>query len=168
MLSPGTKAPDFTLEDQHGREVSLASLLRDGPLILYFYPADFTPGCTAEACMLRDLQTDIQRAGLRVVGISPQDRDSHSRFKQQYNLPFQLLSDPLKKVTKLYDLDGPLGFGVRRGTYLVDTRGNIEDGVLADFRISRHEEFIRKAVAMQRAMQTGSQAATPPGTRASR
>jgi peroxiredoxin Q/BCP len=168
MLSPGTQAPDFTLEDQQGREVSLASLLRDGPLILYFYPADFTPGCTAEACMLRDLQTDIQRAGLRVVGISPQDRDSHNRFKQQYNLNFQLLSDPVKKVTKLYDLDGPLGFGVRRGTYLIDNKGVIEDAVLADFRISRHEEFIRKAVAMRRALQTGSQAATPPGTRASR
>jgi peroxiredoxin Q/BCP len=168
MLSPGTKAPDFTLEDQHGHEVSLSSLLRDGPLILYFYPADFTPGCTAEACMLRDLQTDIQRAGLRVVGISPQDRESHSRFREQYNLPFQLLSDPVKKVTKLYDLDGPLGFGVRRGTYLVDGRGMIEDGVLADFRISRHEEFIRKAVAMRRAMQTGSQAASPPRTPASR
>jgi peroxiredoxin Q/BCP len=162
MLSPGTQAPDFTLEDQFGRETSLTALLRDGPLILYFYPADFTPGCTAEACMLRDLQTDIQRAGLRVVGISPQDRDSHSRFRQQHNLPFQLLSDPMKHVVKLYDVDGPLGFGVRRGTYLVDQHGRIEDAVLADFRISRHEEFIRKAVAMRRALQTGSQAATPP------
>jgi thioredoxin-dependent peroxiredoxin len=160
MLQPGTQAPDFTLEDQYGHEVTLAKLLDEGPLILYFYPADFTPGCTAEACMLRDLHTDIQLAGLRVVGISPQDRDSHSRFKQQHDLPFTLLSDPDKKVIKLYDLDGPLGFGVRRGTYLLSPHGTIEDGVLADFRIGRHEEFIRRAVVMLRGLETGAQPPT--------
>lgn len=162
MLSPGTRAPDFRLQDQYGREITLTALLTDGPFILYFYPADFTPGCTAEACMLRDLQTEIQRAGLRVVGVSPQDRESHSRFKQQYNIPYPLLSDTDKAVIKAYDVDGPFGFGVRRGTYLIDANGKIEDGVLADFRIGRHEEFIRRAVALRRQLQTGSQATTPP------
>jgi peroxiredoxin Q/BCP len=90
MLKPGDRAPEFTLHDQDGRERSLTSLLGDGALILYFYPADFTPGCTAEACTLRDLHTDILRAGLRVVGISPQEPDSHREFRAKYNLPFTL------------------------------------------------------------------------------
>jgi peroxiredoxin Q/BCP len=151
MLSPGIRAPEFTLKDQNGRDQSLNALLRDGALILYFYPADFTPGCTAEACTLRDLQTDILRAGLHVVGVSPQDQDSHKRFKEKHSLPFTLLSDPEKKVIRLYDVDGPLGFGVRRATFLIDQRGTIKDSVLADFRIQRHEEFVRRAVAVRRA-----------------
>ncbi len=151
MLAAGTRAPDFTLRDHLGREQSLAGLLSHGPLILYFYPADFTPGCTAEACSLRDLQTDIQRAGLRVVGISPQTPESHKRFREKYALPFPLLSDPLKRVIRDFDLDGPLGIGVRRGTYLIDQSGVIQDGVLADFRIGKHEAFVRKAVELRRA-----------------
>jgi len=151
MLTPGSPAPDFTLQDHNGREQSLTALLGDGPLILYFYPADFTPGCTAEACTLRDLQTDIQRAGLRIVGVSPQTVESHQRFRQKYSLPFTLLSDPDKKVIRQYMVDGPLGIGVRRGTYLIDQRGKIQDAVLADFRIGRHEDFVRKAVEVRRA-----------------
>lgn len=151
MLTPGTRAPDFSLEDESGRIRSLRELLGGGALILYFYPADFTPGCTAEACSLRDLHTDIRRAGLQVAGVSPQDSASHRRFKDQYKLPFTLLSDPDKRVIRLYDVDGPLGFGVRRGTYLIDQQGTIQDAVLADFRIGRHEEFVRKASALRRA-----------------
>ena len=150
MLSPGTRAPEFTLKDHSGREQSLTGLLAHGPLILYFYPADFTPGCTAEACSLRDLQTDIQRAGLQVVGVSPQDTASHKRFRDKYSLPFTLLSDPDKAVIRRYDLDGPLGIGVRRGTYLVDQAGMIQDAVLADFRIGRHEQFVRHAAELRR------------------
>lgn len=151
MLSPGSPAPDFVLKDHVGREQSLTALLGDGPLILYFYPADFTPSCTAEACALRDLQTDLQRAGLRVVGVSPQSVDSHQRFRQKYSLTFTLLSDPDKKVIRQYDVDGPLGISVRRATYLIDQRGNIQDAVLADFRVSRHEDFVRKAAQVRRA-----------------
>ncbi|NJO12241.1 MAG: peroxiredoxin [Gammaproteobacteria bacterium] len=155
MLSPGTRAPDFTLRDHAGHEQSLRGLLAHGPLILYFYPADFTPGCTAEACLLRDLHTDIQHAGLHVVGISPQDAESHRRFRDKYSLPFTLLSDPDKAVTKLYGLNGPLGIGVRRGTYILDQAGVIQDAVLADFRIGRHEEFVRNAVAARRNGKSG-------------
>ena len=150
MLKPGDRAPEFTLQDQLGRERSLTSLLGDGALILYFYPADFTPGCTAEACTLRDLHADIQRAGLRVVGVSPQYPQSHRKFRDKYNLPFTLLSDPDKTVIKMYDVDGPLGLGVRRATFLVDQGRVIQDAVLADFRIGRHEEFVRKAVALRK------------------
>ena len=134
MLTPGERAPEFTLPDQDNRERSLTSLLGDGPLILYFYPADFTPGCTAEACTLRDLHTEIQHAGLRVVGVSPQEPDSHRRFRDKYTLPFTLLSDPDKTVIRMYDVNGPLGIGVRRATYLVDQARMIQDAVLADFR----------------------------------
>lgn len=150
MLKPGDRAPEFTLPDQDGRDRSLTSLLGDGPLILYFYPADFTPGCTAEACTLRDLHTDIQHAGLRVVGISPQSAASHKRFQEKYNLPFLLLADPGKTVIAMYDVDGPFGIGVRRATFLVDQARTIQDAVLADFRISRHEEFVRNAVALRK------------------
>ena len=120
MLAPGSRAPEFTLPDQDGRDRSLTSLLSDGSLILYFYPADFTPGCTAEACSLRDLHADIQRAGLRVVGVSPQNAESHKRFAQKYGLKYTLLADPDKTVIKMYDVDGPFGIAVRRATYLID------------------------------------------------
>src|SRR5512139_891108 len=146
MLDIGKRAPDFTLEDQEGKQHTLKSLLEKGPLILYFYPADFTPGCTKEACTFRDLQKDLVKARLRVVGISPQDADSHRRFAEKHDLNFPLLADPDKRVVKAYDLDGPLGFGVRRGTYLIGKDGTIRDSVLADLRIGAHEAFVKKAL----------------------
>jgi len=146
MLENGSKAPAFELADQDGRKHSLKSLLADGPLILYFYPADFTPGCTREACSFRDLHQELMKAKLRVVGVSPQDVASHRKFADQHGLNFTLLADPDKKVVKAYDLDGPLGFGVRRGTYLIGTDGVIRDSVLADLRIGAHEAFVRQAI----------------------
>ena len=146
MLASGRKAPDFELPDQDGRKHTLKSLLKDGPLILYFYPADFTPGCTKEACSFRDLHQELLKAKLRVVGVSPQDVDSHRRFAEKHDLNFPLLADPDKTVVKAYDLDGPLGFGVRRGTYLIDKDGTIRDSVLADLRIGAHEAFVKKAL----------------------
>jgi len=147
MLKNGTQAPEFNLEDQQGRRHTLRSLIQPGPVILYFYPADFTPGCTKEACSFRDLQKDLVAANLRVVGVSPQDAESHQRFAAKHNLNFVLLADPYKKTIKAYDLDGPLGFGVRRGTYLIGTDGRIKDGVLADLRISEHEAFVKRALS---------------------
>lgn len=149
MLDTGDEAPDFRLTDADGREKTLSGLLESGPLILYFYPADFTPGCTREACSIRDLHDSISSAGLTVAGISPQDTDSHRRFREQYRLPFTLLSDPDKAVIRRYDVDGPLGIGVRRATYLVDQDRRIRDAVLADIRIGRHTAFIEKAVALR-------------------
>jgi peroxiredoxin Q/BCP len=146
MLAKGTQAPEFELSDQDGRRHTLKSLLAGGPLILYFYPADFTPGCTKEACSFRDLHDDLLRAKLRIVGVSPQDVDSHRRFADQHHLNFPLLADPDKTVVKAYDLDGPLGFGVRRGTYLLGRDGRIVDAVLADLRIGAHEDFVRNAI----------------------
>jgi peroxiredoxin Q/BCP len=145
MLAKGTHAPDFELTDQDGQRQTLRSLLDGRALVLYFYPADFTPGCTKEACRFRDLQTDLERANLRVVGVSPQDAASHRRFASRHGLRFTLLSDPDKRVIKAYELDGPLGFGVRRGTYLISADGVIQDAILADLRIGQHERFVRRA-----------------------
>src|SRR5579871_5484678 len=110
MLPIGGRAPEFTLPDQNDQSVSLSTLLRHGPLILYFYPADFTPGCTREACSIRDLHPQLLEAGLCVAGISPQAPESHQRFRDRHQLPFVLLSDPDKTVVRMYDVLGPLGF----------------------------------------------------------
>ena len=151
MLNAGEKAPNFALENDRGEELTLAGLLENGPLILYFYPADFTPGCTAEACSIRDIHTDIQSVGLQVAGVSPQDGDSHARFREKHDLPFELLCDPDKAAAKAYDVDGPFGVGVRRATFLIAEDGTIRDAVQADLRIGRHEEFIRNAIALRQA-----------------
>ncbi len=151
MLRAGDKAPDFTLADQDGNAIRLSQCLAEGPVLLYFYPADFTPGCTKEACDIRDMHEDISDVGIRVIGVSPQDADSHHRFRQKHRLPFTLLADTDKEVIKVYGVDGPLGFGVRRGTFLVGQDGRIEDVVMADLLIDRHSDFIRKAVARRKA-----------------
>ncbi len=149
MLDVGSRAPEFTLEDESGKDVSLSDLLANGPLILYFYPADFTPGCTKEACSIRDIHNDIQRVGLRVAGVSPQDTASHTKFRDEHKLPFTLLCDPDKVAVKLYDVDGPFGVGVRRVTYLINEDRTIADAVQADIRIGRHTDFIDKAIALR-------------------
>ena len=149
MLKIGTKAPEFVLANDRGGETSLSELLRDGPLVLYFYPADFTPGCTKEACSIRDIHNDIQAVGLNVAGISPQDTASHERFRDKHELPFILLSDPDKVAVKMYDVDGPFGVGVRRATFLINQDRTIQDAVLADVRIGLHQEFIEKAVVLR-------------------
>jgi peroxiredoxin Q/BCP len=152
MLNTGDKAPEFVLNNQEGIETSLSGLLQNGPLILYFYPADFTPGCTKEACAIRDIHTDIQSVGLQIVGISPQNENSHSRFREEHNLPFALLSDPEKVAIKIFDVDGPFGVGVRRATFLISQDGSIKDAMMADVRIGRHKEFIEKAVILREAV----------------
>jgi peroxiredoxin Q/BCP len=149
MLKPGNLAPEFILSDENGDEVALTKLLEDGPIILYFYPADFTPGCTKEACAIRDIHDDILSAGLRVYGISPQDEESHARFKEEHKLPFSLICDPDKVAVKMYDVDGPFGVGVRRVTYLVTQGQKIQDAVTADINISKHKAFIEKAIVLR-------------------
>ena len=151
MLKSGAHAPEFVLADENGDEVSLSDLLSKGPLILYFYPADFTPGCTKEACSIRDIHNDIQSVGLTVAGVSPQDARSHAKFRDQHNLPFTLLCDPDKVAIKLYDVDGPLGIGVRRVTYLINQDQTIADAVQADLMIGRHKEFIDSAISLRKA-----------------
>lgn len=151
MLKVGDRAPEFVLQDNNGNDVSLSDLLQKGPLILYFYPADFTPGCTREACSIRDIHNDIQSVGLQIAGVSPQDADSHERFRKEHELPFVLLCDPDKVAVKMYDVDGPLGYGVRRVTYLINQDRSIQGVLQADLRIGKHAEFIKKAIMLREA-----------------
>lgn len=147
MLAAGKRAPDFTARNQNDEPVTLAALLKNGPLILYFYPADFTPGCTREACSLRELHAQLAAAGIGVAGVSPQSAQSHAAFAAKYALPFILLCDPDKVLARAYGVLGPLGFGIRRASFLISQEGAIEDAVLADLRMGRHEAFFRKALA---------------------
>jgi thioredoxin-dependent peroxiredoxin len=154
MIKAGERAPEFTLPDEAAKDRSLTELLNTGAIVLYFYPADFTPGCTRQACVLRDIHTQIESAGLRVVGISPQSPQSHAKFRARYQLPFVLLSDEQKTVIKMYGVNGPLGLGVRRATYLIDAGRRVRDAVLADFKIGRHADFVRKAIMLRAATST--------------
>src|SRR3984885_13472748 len=149
IIKVDERAPEFTLPDETARDRSLTEFLSAGAIVLYFYPADFTPGCTRQACVLRDIHTELESAGLRVVGISPQGPRSHAKFKARYRLPFVLLSDEQKTVIKMYGVNGPLGIGVRRATYLIDGSRRVRDAVLADFMIGRHADFIRKAIMLR-------------------
>jgi thioredoxin-dependent peroxiredoxin len=160
MLAMGGRAPEFTLPDHTGQSVSLSTLLRRGPLLLYFYPADFTRVCTRQACAIRDLHGEILEAGLDVAGVSPQPPETHRAFREKHQLPFRLLSDVDKFVIRMYDVRGPLGFGVRRATYLIDQARYIRGAVLADFRVGEHEAFIGRAVALSA---TGGRPQSDPG-----
>ena len=149
MLKVGDVAPEFVLPDENDDDVSLTKRLQESAVILYFYPADFTPGCTKEACAIRDIHDDIVAVGLDVIGVSPQDAESHRRFKDEHNLPFTLICDVDKVAVRMYDADGPMGFGVRRITYLVSQGQKIQGVLQADLKIGKHEEFIKKAVMLR-------------------
>lgn len=122
MQQPPYEAPDFSLDS-----VALADF-RGKWVVLYFYPQDDTPGCTVEACSLRDARDDLTALGAEVIGISRDDAASHEKFKEKYNLNFHLLSDPDKKVMELYGAWGPKMFGkegVLRKTFLIDPEGAV-------------------------------------------
>jgi peroxiredoxin Q/BCP len=149
MLKAGDAAPAFTLPDQAGAPVSLRRVLDGSAVVLFFYPGDFTPVCTREVCMVRDLYTELSAAGLAVIGVSPDSIESHERFRRRHALPFTLLADPDKRVVRAYGVDGPLGIGVRRATFLIDPNAVIRDVVSAALRVSRHESFLRRALRVQ-------------------
>ncbi|MBN8598291.1 MAG: peroxiredoxin [Planctomycetes bacterium] len=151
MLNIGDAAPDFTLADDAGAEVSLEGLLRSGPVVLYFYPVDFTPVCTAEACMFRDWTGRLADAGVRVVGISPQGVESKARFKQKHALNFPLLADPDKTVIRAYGAAFLFGLFTRRVTYLIEpgppgNPGVVADRAVADVTVGPHEAFVQRVL----------------------
>jgi peroxiredoxin Q/BCP len=128
VVEAGQPAPDFTLPDQNGREVSL-SQFRGAPVVLYFYPKDDTPGCTREACAFRDARRDYEKAGAKVLGVSPDGVKSHQKFAEKYQLPFTLLADTEKMVCESYGvwqektMYGRKSFGVVRSTFVIDGQG---------------------------------------------
>jgi peroxiredoxin Q/BCP len=130
-LEAGERAPKFTLPDQDGKEVSLQDFA-DGQVVVYFYPADDTPGCTKEACQFNDNLKAFSKAGVSVVGISPDGAAKHQRFRDKYGLRFPLLSDPGHTVMVAYGawgektMYGKKTTGVIRSTFLVGPDGRIE------------------------------------------
>ncbi len=130
-LKIGDKAPDFNLKDQNGNYVKLSGL-KGKKVVLYFYPKDDTPGCTKEACDLRDNLNNLKRMNVEVVGISNDDEASHKKFAEKYDLPFRLLCDTDKQVSKaygVYELKEKFGkqyYGITRSTFIIDKDGRIE------------------------------------------
>jgi thioredoxin-dependent peroxiredoxin len=131
-LTAGSKAPDFKTNDQDGNEVSLSSL-KGKKVVLYFYPKDMTPGCTAEACSLRDNYKALQKAGYEVFGISSDDEKSHRKFIEKEKLPFRLLADTDKTVHGKYgtwvekSMYGRKYMGTARVTFIIDENGIVQE-----------------------------------------
>lgn len=130
MLEIGAKAPEFSLPDADGNMHSLSDY-RGRKVILYFYPADMTPGCTHQACSFRDLYPQIQEKGAVVLGVNADSVESHKKFTEKHGLPFLLLSDPEKEVLQAYDVwkekskFGKTVMGIERSTYLIGEDGTI-------------------------------------------
>jgi len=144
-LAPGDPAPDFTLPDADGNQVSLAGL-RGQRVIIYFYPAAMTPGCTKQACDFRDSKADLTRAGYTVLGISPDSPAKLARFREKEGLTFPLLSDTGREVLQAYGaygektMYGRTTVGVIRSTFIIDADGKIEQaqyGVKATGHVGR-------------------------------
>jgi len=132
MLAANTKAPAFSAKDQHGNTVSLADF-KGKKLALYFYPKDDTPGCTTQACNLRDNLESLAGRGIQVIGVSTDGKKSHQKFVQKYDLNFPLLADEGRAIVEAYDVWGEKQFmgrtiiGTHRVTYLINEQGLIQD-----------------------------------------
>lgn len=150
MPEPGTPAPDFTLLDQNGEETTL-SKLKGSPVVLYFYPKDDTSGCTKQACGFRDDFAEFEKAGARILGVSPDPVASHAKFAGKYELPFTLLADPDKTVCQAYgvwqekSMYGRKYMGVERTTFLIDAQGIIRQ-IFPKVKVTGHVEAVLKAI----------------------
>jgi thioredoxin-dependent peroxiredoxin len=150
MLEVGEEAPDFTLPDGDGASVSLRDL-RGQPVVVYFYPKDDTPGCTTQACGIRDAWAEFEALGAEVLGISPDDPESHARFRDKYDLPHTLLADPDAAVIGSYGAWGRVRYrdkeydGVIRMTVLIDEDGRVAR-VWPKVRPDEHAEDVLAAI----------------------
>ncbi len=149
-LAEGMPAPEFTGRDQAGEEVNLKQM-RGRKVILYFYPKDDTPGCTAEACNLRDNYAGLTALGFEVIGVSADSEKSHLRFIEKYDLPFRLISDTDKEILKAYGawglkkMYGKEYEGILRKTYVIDEQGVIIK-ILGKVDTKNHTEQIMEAL----------------------
>jgi len=131
LVNEGEEAPDFTLQADDGRKVSMQDY-RGKKVVLYFYPKDWTPGCTREAIEFRDIAKEFEKEGAIILGVSKDSIKSHQKFKQKHELPFTLLSDPEGKVLDLYEvwkkksLYGRTFMGTERTTFLIDEKGIVK------------------------------------------
>ena len=150
-VEEGSPAPDFELESDSGERVRLSGL-RGQPVVLYFYPKDDTPGCTLQACEIRDSWSDFEERGAVVLGVSPDSVESHEKFRAKYDLPFTLLADPDHEVSELYGVWGEREYagkkyiGVERSTFLIDADGNLA-GVMRGVKPAEHAGDVLAALA---------------------
>lgn len=144
-IEVGDKIPSFSLLNQYGEQVSIDRFLGK-PFVIYFYPKDDTPGCTAEACQFRDAYADLRDLDAEVVGISSDDPASHLAFAEKFNLPFVLLSDLDNEVRKHFNVPGSFfGFLPGRVTYVIDADGIVRHMIRSQIDIKRHiRETIRQ------------------------
>ena len=153
-LQVGDKIPNFSVKDSDGNEFESSSIVGKKPVVVYFYPKDNTPGCTAQACSFRDQYEDFKGLGAEVIGISGDSVASHEKFAQRYKLPFILLSDNDKKIRNLFGVKPSL-FGLIPGrvTYVADQDGIIRmifDSVVATNHIPKALETVKKMVSKNR------------------
>jgi peroxiredoxin Q/BCP len=150
MVAEGQEAPDFTLPDQDGNEVTL-SQLRGRPVVLYFFPKADTPGCTAQACGIRDHRSDYESSGARVVGVSPDTVTAQKKFAEKYGLQFTLLADESHEVADLYGvwgekkMYGKTYMGVQRATFIIDPEGRVGH-VIPKASPKTHDEVVLEAL----------------------
>jgi peroxiredoxin Q/BCP len=144
-LKVGDTAPDFSLLDEHGLPVSLKDYLGKKNVVLYFYPKDFTSGCTAEACSFRDNYKIYQEKGAVVIGVSLDSVESHLKFSEKYDLPFAILSDRNKEAAKAYGVLGIGGFLTKRVTFIIDKNRKITH-IFPKVDVQHHSEEVLKAL----------------------
>jgi thioredoxin-dependent peroxiredoxin len=137
-LSVGTKAPEFTLNNQDGKPVSLADFRGQKSVVVYFYPKDDTPGCTAEACSFRDQFTEFSDAGAEVIGISSDSEASHKKFAEKHKLPFTLLSDRGGKVRTAFGVPATFGLLPGRVTFVIDKEGVVRHAFNSQINATKH------------------------------
>jgi thioredoxin-dependent peroxiredoxin len=137
-IGVGDQAPDFTLPSQSGEPVRLSDRLGEQVVVLYFYPRDNTPGCTAEACAFRDSHEVFSEAGAEVIGVSSDSADRHAAFAGRYDLPFTLLSDAGGRVRKSYGVPAVLGVLPGRVTYVIDRQGTVRHTFNSMTNIDQH------------------------------
>ena len=144
MIEEGQPAPDFELQSETGEQVRLSDL-RGKPVVLYFYPKDDTPGCTRQACGIRDAWSEFQRAGAEVFGISADTQGSHERFKAKYSLPFTLLADPERTLAEPYGVGREGKSSYERSTFVIDADGNVAR-VMRRVNPDRHADEVLEAL----------------------
>lgn len=137
-MKTGDPAPDFELPDAAGKSVRLSDFAGKRPVVLYFYPKDETPGCTAEACAFRDSHEAFRETGAEVIGVSSDSEESHRKFAERHRLPFTLLSDHGGKVRKLYGVPPTMGLLPGRVTCVIDKKGVVRHVFDSQFNPKKH------------------------------
>ncbi|MER3396504.1 MAG: peroxiredoxin [Acidimicrobiia bacterium] len=146
-LQPGDRAPDFETLTHTGEKIQLSEVWANSPVVLFFYPKAFTPGCTAEACHFRDLRSEFEKVGARIFGVSTDNVDKQSEFASEHGLSYTLLADPDGTVCKLYGVKRNLLPIAKRTTFVIDKGGEILEVVHNEFSMNVHADRALEVLA---------------------